>query len=192
MYSDKQLTDLTQGSNISWSCSTILTLCIGHRTPLSHKVCALGISRMSFFCFLLCLGILRSLGSPLSFRLMQHSKDVNASFSEWVPSENPSQNSSFLAQFLLRIIPGANHVHPCLNRYLHSPNIPLSATGRVLFCNPSLLIRTPVVMGPLVVPQLPHGHAASQQPKINWLLLGSWESMTLFGWLLVVWSATGW
>ena len=27
MCSDKQLTDLTQGSNISWSCSTLLTMC---------------------------------------------------------------------------------------------------------------------------------------------------------------------
>ena len=152
MYSDKWLPDLTQGSNIGWSCSTLLTLCpshstsFWHSTPLSLKVCAHGMSRMSLSCFLLCLGLLRSLGSPLSSRLLQPSQHVNASFSEWVPSQNPSQNSSFSEWFLLGIATGAHHVYPCLNRYLCSPNIALSVMGRVLFCNPSLLTGTPVVM----------------------------------------------
>ena len=39
--------------------------------------------------------------------------------------------------------------------------------------------------GPLVVPQLPHRHSASQQPKMYWLLLGSQGKPN------VVWLALG-
>ena len=97
MYSDKWLTDLIWGSNIGWSCGTILTLWPGHSKPLSLKVCAHGMSRMFLSCFLLCLGLLRSLGSPLSSRLVQHSWDVSTSFSEY-----------FLLGQVLKIVPSWN------------------------------------------------------------------------------------
>ena len=35
---------------------------------------------------------------------------------------------------------GAHHLPLHLDRYLHSPNVPLSAMGRVLFPHPSLII----------------------------------------------------
>ena len=47
---DKWVTNLAQGSNIGWSCGTIQILCPGHSTPLSLKVHAHGVSRLSLIC----------------------------------------------------------------------------------------------------------------------------------------------
>ena len=50
MGSDKWLTDLTWGSNIGWSCGTLINLCPQHNTLLSLKVKAHSVSRMSLLC----------------------------------------------------------------------------------------------------------------------------------------------
>ena len=48
---DKWVTDLTQESDISWSCGTVQTLCHRHSKLMSLEVHAHGVSRMSLTCF---------------------------------------------------------------------------------------------------------------------------------------------
>ena len=123
----KQVTDLTQGSNIGWSFGTTSTLCPRHSTPLSLKVHAYAMSKNVCHFFLCAYASSRVLGHSLSSRATQSSWDINNS--SWnrfhlrigpfagrfmkVPSWN---------RFLLRMTVGVHHT-PQLDRYQCSPNV---------------------------------------------------------------------
>ena len=123
MYSDKQLTDLTQGSNISWSCGTLLTLCPSHSTPLSLFLLLSLVPRPPQES-----GVTSCLGShsPLSMLIL--------------PSWKSSPNSSFS-----ELLQGCTICILTLTGTCTPPKF-LCLYQRVLFYNPSLITGTLVVM----------------------------------------------
>ena len=185
MYSDKWLTDLTWGSSIGWSCGTLLTLWPRHSTPLSLKVWAHGMCRMSLPCFLLCLGLLGGLGLPLSSRLMQPSNGMLV--------------LSFWNRFLLRNTLGIVLSNSSFSEWLQGCTIHLLTwTGTctppislsLQWAEPSPMQSVPdhqdtYSYGPLVVPQLPYGCVAGWWLKVNQItanFLGkAWHCLVGFG-----------
>ena len=78
----KQVTDLTQGFKIGSSFGITSTMCPGHSTPLSLKVHAHSISKISLTCSLVPRPPLESGITSLSSRVTQPFWDINTSLSE--------------------------------------------------------------------------------------------------------------
>ena len=154
---DKWLTDLIWGCHIGWSCGTLLNLCPRYSKSLSLKVFRLMV-------WAECLSLLL----PFVPRLPQESGVTSLTLGSL-----SSPGHSF---FLLRIVPswttiGVHLLSPCLDKYLHSSNVPLFSMGRVIFPSPFWTISVHVVVAHWWFHSCHTVIWLAGQLKVNWLLL---------------------